>query len=229
MAITVYWASLEPEWMAAEEPESVASIFYKKGLHDSNNPRTQMNYCPSFNAYLKNLYTMKSLFDYAFTINGKEIGSPYPDPELFDRYIMVRDGEKKFFSFKNRYIFFTEEKSLDVTFYEYPALEDNNITNRCMIPSGKFDIGRWFRNSEFAFILRKDVNDFKIETGEIYSYMRFHTDEKINFKQFRMNNELDQLTKDCFHLNNKMKTLINYYKAFKNKKFILKEIKENLI
>jgi hypothetical protein len=172
---------------------------------------------------------MKSLFDYAFTINGKEIGSPYPDPELFDRYIMVRDGEKKFFSFKNRYIFFTEEKSLDVTFYEYPALEDNNITNRCMITSGKFDIGRWFRNSEFAFILRKDVNDFKIETGEIYSYMRFHTDEKINFKQFRMNNELDQLTKDCFHLNNKMKTLINYYKAFKNKKFILKEIKENLI
>lgn len=230
MAITVYWASMEREWLMAEEPQSVASRFYKKGIHDPNNPGTQLNYCPSFNGYLKNLYTMKSLFTYDFQINGNEIGSSNPDPEVFDRHVLIRDAEKKVFSFKQCYIFFTEEKSLEVTFYEYPALEDNNITKRCMIPAGKFDIAKWFRNSEFAFILKDGFNEFKIETGEVYSYIRFHTDEKINFKQFRMTDKLYQYARDCFYLqNSRLGALINYYKTFKSKKLVLREIKENLL
>jgi hypothetical protein len=230
MAITVYWASMEREWLLAEEPQSVASRFYKKGIHDANNPGTQLNFCPSFNGYLKNLYTMKSLFTYDFQINGNEIGSSNPDPEVFDRHVLIRDAEKKVFSFKQCYIFFTEEKSLEVTFYEYPALEDNNITKRCMIPAGKFDIAKWFRNSEFAFILKDGFNEFKIEKGEVYSYIRFHTDEKINFQQFRMTDKSYQYARDCFYLqNSRLGQLVNYYKTFKSKKLVLKEIKENLV
>ena len=57
MTITVYWASLEREWMLAKEPESVAKLFYEKDLHDPTNNNAQLNYCPSFNKNLKNLKT----------------------------------------------------------------------------------------------------------------------------------------------------------------------------
>ena len=143
---------------------------------------------------------------------------------------LIRDAEKKVFSFKQCYIFFTEEKSLEVTFYEYPALEDNNITKRCMIPAGRFDIAKWFRNSEFAFILKDGYNEFKIEKDEVYSYIRFHTNEKINFKQFKMNETLYGYTKACFSLQgSRLGALANYYNAFKGKKHIIREIKANLV
>jgi hypothetical protein len=145
--------------------------------------------------------------------------------------VVVRSLEKKFFSFQTKYIFFTEEPSLNVTFYEYPFLEDNNITTRCIPVAGQYDIGRWFRNTEFAFYLKKDYNEFKINRNEIYSYIRFHTDKKIVFKQFRFNDTLKSYTEDSFALTfgHYFKTLTEFYNCFKNKKLILKEIKKNLI
>jgi hypothetical protein len=62
-------------------------------------------------------------------------------------------------------------------------------------------------------------------------YARFHTDEKINFKQFRFTDKLSEYVEDGFKLNffRTMRFLPKYYSAFKNKKLILKEINENLL
>jgi hypothetical protein len=231
MSIIVYWACLEDQWMLAKEPESVSSIFYKKGLSDKNNPHTSMNYCPAFNKNLHNLYALRSLYDYDFSVVDNGLQSKYYDQKFFDDHVQVRSLETKFFSFRNRFIFFTPEKSLNVTFYEHPYLEDNNVSNRCMIVTGQFDIGKWFRNTEFAFYLKKEFNTFKIERDEIFSYIRFHTDQKIIFKQFRYNDNFASFNHDGFKLNfyGYMKTLENYYKNFKNKNLILKKIKENLV
>jgi hypothetical protein len=230
MSITVYWACLEDQWMLAKEPESVASVFYKKGMYDKNNPGTCLNYCPVFNSNLQNLFTLRSLYEYEFTAGEDSVSTPYYDETFYRNHVDVRDFKLKFFSFKNRYIFFAEE-SLDVTFYEFPSLEDNNITQRCMPIPGKFNIGKWFRNTEFAFYLRKGYDTFKIDRDEIYSYIRFHTDEKIVFKQFRWSDKMKEYNNDGFKLNfhGYVKSIENYYKAFKNKKLILKEIKDNLL
>lgn len=233
MSIKVYWACLEEPWMLAEAPESVLNIFYKKYSFAKNEPQSHINYCPVFNKQLKNVFALRSVHDYQFKVNVKanHIYSDVYDQAFFKRMVNVRSLSKKFFSFNNRYIFFTERDSLNVTFYEYPALEDNNITERCMIPSGTFDIGRWFRYSEFAFFLKEQYNEFKIQKGDIYSYIRFHTEEKIEFHQFRYNPKLDSLRDDGFKLvaYGPLGSLERYYKAFKNKKIILKEIRENLI
>ena len=95
-----------------------------------------------------------------------------------------------------------------------------------------FDIGKWFRNTEFAFYLKKDYNEFKIEQDEVFTYLRFHTDEKINFKQFRPTQRISELIADGFACNQiwqPLRKLENYYKIFKNKRLALKEIKENLL
>jgi hypothetical protein len=98
--------------------------------------------------------------------------------------------------------------------------------------AGKFDIGKWFRGTEFAFYLKDGYDSFKIERNEIYSYMRFHTDEKINLLEFNYSDKLKQFNQERFDAISKvskLKKLENYYNMFRHKKLILKEIRENLV
>lgn len=230
MTTTVYWACIEDQWMLADEPESVASVFYKKYQFNKNEPESLINYCPTFNNNLKNLYTLKSIYDYDFKIVNNNVLTDKYDEQFFNDHVAVRSLEKRFFSFRNKYVFFTDIPSLNVTFYEYPFLEDNNITKRCLIPAGIFDIGKWFRNTEFSFFLKLGIDNFKIEKDEVYSYIRFHTEDNIKFVQFRYSQTLNNYNRDGFQLTRSpLKKIENYYKSFKNKKLILEEIKKNLI
>jgi hypothetical protein len=79
-------------------------------------------------------------------------------------------------------------------------------------------------------MLKEKYNSFKIEKDEVFAYIKFHTNEKINFKQFVITPELTNFTKDCTVLTKyaPLKSLENYYKILKTKKLILKEIKKNL-
>jgi hypothetical protein len=216
--------------MLAQSPDSVSSIFYKKYNFDKSEPSSLINYCPAFNDNLKNLFALRSIYNYNFRINENKIETESYDNYFFNEHVTIRSLKNRFFSFNNRYIFFTDEPSLSVTFYEYPFLEDNNITTRCIIPAGTFDIGRWFRNTEFSFFLRKEFDEFKITSGEIYSYIRIHTKLPVKFIQFRYTQKISEYNKDGFKLTrNPLKKLENYYNFFKNKKLILKEIQENLL
>jgi hypothetical protein len=218
--------------MLATPPDSVSSVFYKKDLIDDNNRSSQINYCPAFNDNLKNLYAIRSLYDYEFYMNNGNLTSPNYNQEFYNDHVLIRSYEKKFFSFKNSYIFFTDAPSLKTTFYEFPYLEDNNVTQRCIPVAGQFDIGKWFRGTEFAFYLKQGYNSFKIERGEIYSYVRFHTDEKINLVEFQYSDKLKQYNQERFEAISKiprLKKLENYYKMLRHKQLILKEIKENIL
>jgi hypothetical protein len=230
MSINVYWSCLEDQWMLASEPESVSDLFYKKNLYDKKNQMANLSYCPAFNGSIKNLYTMKSIYDYEFFINENSIGSNMYDQFFFDKHVVVRSAELKMFSFRNSYSFFTDSPSLETTFYQFPFLENNNITERCIPIPGKFDIGKWYRSTEFPFYLKPQFNEFKIYKDEIYGYIKFNTDKKINFIQYRMTNKIKEYLDDCYCMNfgGHLKKLENYYKMFKIKKLILKEIKNNL-
>jgi len=234
MSITVYWASVEKEWVKAEEPEKVSSRFYKLGFGDKDPSGSgAINHCPVFNQNLFNVFAIKSIYDYSFSMKDGNLHSDLHDQKFFDDHVFVRQLEKKFFSFTQKYVFFTEEDSLEMTAYEYPVFEQNEITKRCMLFSGKFDIGKWFRNLEFAFALKEEFDEFSVNEGDVLYYLRFHTKEKINFKQFRMTDNLNQFITDNLKANafsTKPKKNINYfYNRFKGKSQILNEIKQNLV
>ena len=232
MAINVYWTCIEKEWMLASTPDTVSATFYKKDFIDPDERGSMINYCPAFNDNLKNLYVMRSLYDYEFRLENGTLRSDNYDQEFYDDHVLIRSYKKRFFSFKNSYLFFTDSPSLITTFYEFPYLEDNNITRRCIPVAGKFDIGKWFRGTEFAFYLKEGYDSFKIERNEIYSYMRFHTDEKINLLEFNYSDKLKQFNQERFDAISKvskLKKLENYYNMFRHKKLILKEIRENLV
>jgi hypothetical protein len=234
MAINVYWACTEKEWIKAEQPEKVLDRFYKLGFGDKEfSSPAAINYCPVFNQTLNNVFAIKSIYDYSFKIEDGNVNTRMYDQEFFEQHLLVRQLEKKFFSFYVKYIFFTDEDSLEITAYEYPVFEQNEITKRCMIFPGKFDIGKWFRNTEFAFALKDEFNEFVVNNEDVLYYLRFHTKEKINFKQFKMTDSLSKIMIDNNKINNfslKPKRNINdFYNKFKGKAYILNEIKQNLV
>ena len=235
MSITVYWACMEDEWIKATEPEPVIKRFYNLGIKNKDvNAFDAINHCPVFNESLKNSYAIKSIYDYSFKIIDNSCFSPDYNQKFYDDHVFVRSIDKKFFSFNTRYVFFTEEDSLKMDAYQYPVFEESEITKRCMIIPGSFDIGKYFRNLEFAFILKKEFDEFVVKDEDVLYYLTFNSKEKIKFKQFRLTEDLHKIMKDgrlanSFTKNKKNVSIDLWYNKFKGKKYILNKIKENLL
>lgn len=231
MSINVFWSCLESEWMEAVEPENVYKKIVNSSKIEKNNRITRIDLCPSIREKNKNTFELKSIYDYNFSINGDSVNTDKFDQLFFEKHVGIRSLQNKMFSFRTRYLFFTDKESLLVNFYEYPFLENNNITKSCYFIPGTYDIGKWFRNTEFAFYLKDDVDTFKIEKNEVFSYITFLTKEKINFIQFAFNDEIHNFLIDGGNIAQRYsyKNLKNYYDSFKNKKRILKTIEKNLV
>lgn len=237
MSVTVYWASVNDNWMLAKQPELVLKNYIQKYKNIQFNDNSRMLSCPAVKDYTRNLHSLQSLQSYEFYIDESSIDTLCPvksnmlDQNFFDDRVHLRNLEAKMFSFKaNTLIFFTSENSLPVTYPIHPYLEDNNVTERVMPITGTFDIGKWFRPLDYAFMIKEKFSCFKIEKEEVFAYIKFHTEKKISFKQFVITPELTNFTKDCTILTKyaPLKSLENYYKLFKTKKLILKEIERNL-
>lgn len=232
MTINVYWSVLENEWQRAQKPESLQKIFNEKRLHEDNS-KMNFNRCPFFQNHLKNMYALRSLYSYSFQFDEDKLTSKNFDGNFFENHVNIRSIDKKCFSFTQKFVFFTDEKELKVDISLLPSLEDNNISNRCISLPGTMDIAKYFRAIDLAFFLKNDFDEFKIEEGEIFSYIRFHTEEKINFLQFYPSELIKEYATSVLNSRNykeyKFRDIEYFYNNFKIKKNILKEIKKNLI
>lgn len=231
MSINVYWTCVEDEWMLAEQPFSVAKNFFENFKIDKNNKNQLINKCPSIKEELNNLFGIKSIYDYSFYIENNNVFSKEKNQFFFDEHLLIRSLEQKFFSFTQRYIFYTDSPSLRMTANIFPFLENNNVTEKCNMIPGSFDIGKWYRNIEFPFFLKNQFNHFKILQEETMFYIKFETKEKINFIQYRYSDSMKQYRKDYDAISNLQYwgKLGNFYKYSKNKKLLLNEIERNLV
>ena len=232
--INVYWTCLEKEFVRADEPVNIYKSHLKNKPADLYNPHNFINQCPAIHDALMNVYGIKSIYDYEMKYENKQLESKVLDQDFYNSHVQVRSMDQKFFSFVQKVIFFTDETSLQMTAYEPAFLEDNSITRATYSIPGKYDIGKWFRPLEFNFYLKENVSTFKIKEGDIYTYIRFHTDEKINFIRYMPTDTIKKYSEDVVNsVFNKRayRTLDKYYINFKNsnmKKTIMKEIKDNL-
>lgn len=232
MSINVYWACVEEEWLRCAEPNKVLKTFYENRNFGKQDKLTGINFCPAFNSSLKNTYTLSSLYKYNFEVDNDSVTTDMYDQKFYDNHVIERSIQEKLFSFTQMIVFFTDVKSLQLTVGQFPFFEDNNITQRCIVLPGTFDIGKWFRPIDFSFYLKNNVNEFRIDEGEIYSYITFHTTDSINLKQFYPSQKIKYFLSDVLlskqYLTNKF-NLENFYACFKTKSQILKEIKKNLL
>lgn len=229
MAITVYWSMLENEWLRSEEPISI----HKKFMQRCPSNASSIFYCPAIKDYHKNLYGIKSIYDYSFSIeNGGIVASDKYDQSFFNNHLVIRDLDKRLFSFSQSYIFFCEQ-DLEMALGIFPFMEENEITKRTITVGGKFNIGKWFRNIDFAFFLKNEYDKFIINCDDIYNYIQFYTDEDVVFKKFQPTvkiKELSSATVNCARNRNFLhRKLSDYYSYFNIRKQVINEIKSNLL
>lgn len=232
MSINVYWSYVDDEWMRVKEPQPVLKDLYERRYHESN-PLSGYHKCPFVSEGLKNVFSLHSPYDYSFSVKNENINTSMYDQNFFDRHVIVRSAEKKFFSFMMPFVFFTEEKSLEITVPMFPHMENNNITKRCMPFQGTIDIGKYFRNIDFAFFLKDPYEEFIIKENEVFGYIKFNTNKKIKFTKFqttpKLNNYLIDMKKSLDHRDFSFRKVSEYYNNFSIKKNVLKEIKSNLV
>lgn len=190
--------------------------------------------CPAYLSHTENLFSLKFPISYDLSFDNSGIGTSTLDQSFFDNFIFVRDLEQRLISFNVRYIFFAEEPckiSLQPAY-----LEDNDLTNKTISLPGMFDAGQWFRTTDYSVIVKQDVTQLKINSGDVYNYLKVHTDEPIEFVKFDYTDELDKIQREILQskrfLGNKSPKLSYYYSLFKQslyKKKIIRLIKENIL
>lgn len=227
MVARVYWTSLNPTWVLADDPVPVWSK-----LRDSKRDSFQeLDRCPAMNKHMRNYFGIRSEYSIEFSYDNENNSYSTDDIDLFQNRIVHRNQTDNLWTFQHNLAFFTPEDSLEMT-ANLPALyEDNFAATHAMPVSGKMDIGRWFRPTEFAFYLRG--SEWKVNYGDIYQYLYFNTNEKIEFVKFAPTPMVEFYLRSVSqeHSSRKRKPMEWFYDHFGRglKKNILKEIDNSVV
>jgi len=225
VAINIYY-SQNRKWaneLCDYEPQPLLTSEYYKSL-----PFNTYRRCYSNLEYFKNVFIMKSPFKFDMRLENESLKT-YRDQEWFDNYIDLVHSDEGVIQFLFGTTFFSDS---DVEMSQIPAsLHNNSFTRNTRLLSGTMNISKWFRPVHAAILW---TNDFDVENNDALFYLKFHTDEKINFKKFKMSEELEDYQNDCMTLKQKQPRL-NFkkiYDMFTKRNFndkIMKEIKKNLM
>jgi hypothetical protein len=231
--IDVYWSSKNINPLLLEEPKSVL-----KDLKSSNflyGEETKTYYrCPGYTNFFKNMFVVKSPTDFELTYNNDDpenIRIDVDKPQkFFDDNIHIhkysKDQQMVHVVWEK---FFFSEQQLNLTIT--PAFFHHNGLSNHYLAAGKMDISKWFRPLYLNVIL--DEKKLKIKKGDALFYLKFETDENINFKHFELNDKIECFSNDCVTLkegvsNLNFKSIYNMFAKRNYNKKIMKEIKKNL-
>ena len=149
--------------------------------------------CPAFISKIKNTYVLRSPFDLEFKIDKNGV---FCNNELFNK-VNLNDLGHKLIQIQMPYIFFAD-KSCEATLI-HPYLHHNTFTDNANTIYGEYDIGRWFRPIQSAFILNnKDSHDFDIKRGDVFAYIKFEKSAKL--KHFHMTSDIQNIMEKCLNV-----------------------------
>jgi hypothetical protein len=135
------------------------------------------------------------------------------------------------FDFGVSYALFSEE-SLEVSLTP-PYMHKCSQSNTGFLSSVKWDISSWFRPFIFIYHMWDGEKSMSFVENEPIGYFHFHTDKKIVFKEFKMNETITQQLMACTGHKNVVpwQKMNQLYLRFNRgmKKRVLLEIKKNLV
>ena len=130
------------------------------------------------------------------------------------------------------WFFFCEEPLI---MRQYPPyLHNTSAGKTAYVPTGEFDISKWFRSVNPTFILWEGQTEIQLTENEPLFYMEFMTDKKVILKQFEANDEIRTLGRETGRLKQvfpmlELTDLYNRFTRSNRHKRLLKLIKENLL
>lgn len=195
--------------------------------------------CPATVDALKNTYEIKNTvpFDFQFKEDGtlelftnKKIDKKSRE-QWIENVWFLRSIKDKFASLSYDLFLFCEE-DLEVeqhqAWYSNGDFAENTFQN-----VGKMNISKWLRPIHPSFIV-KNNNLINVKKDEPLYYLKFLTNEKINFVEFEMTEKLKKISMSTVTLKflqpfSPLKTLYNRFVEGKYPKRVIKEIKNNLV
>jgi hypothetical protein len=229
--IVVYWSTRGNAGLRANAPSPALPLAMlgrdKKELSYIN--------CPAFKDAFTNVIGVHSYYSYRLRqTEGGGLESDTWDQKFFDKNVVHRSSKESLHSFIMPYIFFTEEDSLEVKVTP-SYFEDNDFNSTSILVPGLLDIGKYFRNLECAFHIRKGQNTMKMKEGDVFMYLSLDTSEKVVYKEFLWSPELDRYLAMVLEIKDyrvkNFKPLNYFYAIFKKaglKRRIMQEIRNNL-
>lgn len=233
----VYWYGISEYHVISglnfsEPSPSIERVKYYSPKERANN----FAMCPSIKDAFHNVFDLSFPFDYKLSGFDKfpQIHTNDYTQDFFEKMVWIRNVEKKLMNLNIHYFFITEEDSCMIELMP-PALVDNDYAKKTMTLGGKFDVARWPRPLNNSFVVKENVSEIKIQTGDVYSQIRFPVNEKIEFVKYRPTDELLDIMKDYMKIQafkHNFWNLNQYYDVFKKikvKKYMIKKIKENVL
>lgn len=235
--VIVYWAYFAiPERntfasLMSNPPVPVLKTLPKLGYKDA--PGRNYISCKALSNLYKNTFLVTSPIDANIYIN-------HQDDMCFavgENSIFFNPKTKAFEDMSRvdldfSYIFFAEE-SLEMV--QTPTfLHKTNFSENAYVASGSFDISKWFRPIEPAFIFWKDRSELVLKKDDPLFYVDFRTNKKVILKRFNITAEILEIVRGslAYRDANPMSSLQDLYKRFtdsKRNKKVAQIIKENLI
>jgi len=215
------------------QPEAAINFILKPKLNTLHK-RDNFSFCPAYKNAFKNVFGLRLSHDYNLTFNSDGVTTDDYDQTFFDASIHIRSVEHKSISFSQQYLFISE-KSLEMMVT--PSYGEDNVFNKtCMLVPGKFDIGKWIRPVECAFMVKDGYNSISLKRKDIYAYVYFETNEPVEMKRFVLTNDIKNVIHQTMKFrNNKLKMLgklQHFYEAYEQSKihkYLIRKIKDNVL
>lgn len=130
--------------------------------------------------------------------------------------------------------FFFAEESLRVKLTS-PYFHKTSWLEKAAVVSGVFDIGKWFRPIQIELVTWSEEGTLRFEKEDPVFYLEFLTEEKLEFKQFRLSPLIEYLSLGLVNSSFREKpqgSLESRYQAFENSDYrrrLLEEIKAAVV
>ena len=185
MTQTIYWAAFNQE----PTPDlQLKSLVRHIAMLQSNHIGSNQVACPAIRGKHSNTFFSTFPYDLEVMFTDKLITNK---PEVVEQRIGLYENSYAFNWHYNRIFFSSTPQIMETS----PAfLHQTSYNQYGHAPSGAFDIGRWFRPSAPTFQLWSGVDKFKALKGEAHLYFNFPSENRIEFKEFRMTDTLYKIS-----------------------------------
>lgn len=234
---TVYWSPFfkSDEYPSVqlmyETPDSLLKDLLPRRNKEANNQNWFQ--CHAFLNGIKNTFVLRIPFDISFGID-EELGI-LPISGHIENFKFISKNESSVvgaytFSIRGNWIFWSEEPLVMTSMpahYHKPVIDGYYV-------GGSMDIGKWFRPIEGATQLNPGTNTVSFKRNDPIAYIKFETDESIEFKRFYMTKEIEELSFGCINYKKyePSRSLPYLYDKFNKRglnKIITREIKKNVV
>ena len=220
----IYWAPIDsnPDFsLSYEIPDRLPKTIpeHLKG--------TDYFRCPAFNENIKNIFALRSPVD--VDIEFEDGNLKYCSNDAFVNKIFPPQGNVVQFKINNLFI---TDKSCKIKMM-HPFLHTNDFVKNGNTVYGEYDIGKWFRPLQAAFIVHRNTMSYKIRKGDIFAYVQFDTDEPVELVPFDVTPNIERILQKCLDMKFATFAPISLDKCYKSfimyrySKAIIKEIRAN--